>query len=236
MFELPQYITDLNKPEELQKLINESLYILSKFGVPIEGTSSRRLERMAMAFLAVANVRTSSDWEKLSYHALRTRGIIRYWNNHFHENISESSYDDIRRKDLKLIVLAKIIIPSSANPNAARNDGTRTFALNPQHAALIKAFGLNSWEDDVRNFLADKVKLEEQLSDERELSLVSVKFLSGETFSFSPGRHNGLQKVVIEEFLPRYGYGAEVLYVGDTANKFLHLEQERLKELNFFEL
>ncbi len=237
MSKLPQHITQSDKPEELQKLINEALYILSKLGVPLEGISKRRLERIAMAFLAVANVKTSRDWEEIdSYHALRTREVIRYWNNYFNENISESSYDDIRRKDLKLTVLTKIIIPSSANPNAARNDGTRAFALSPEYVALIKAFGSDNWENDVESFFADKVTLEEQLSDERELSLIPVRFLSGKTLSFSPGKHNKLQKVIIEEFLPRYGYGAEVLYVGDTTNKFLHLEEERLKELNFFEL
>lgn len=68
------------------------------------------------------------------------------------------------------------------------------------------------------------------------MNLIPVMFPSGKTFEFSPGKHNELQKEIIEEFLPRYGYGAEVLYVGDTANKFLHLEKERLEELKFFEL
>jgi len=237
MPELPQYIIQSDKPEQLQTLINEALYILSRLGVPIEGISKRRLERIAMAFLAVANVRTDTGWANAdSSHALRTRDIIRYWNNHFHETISESSYDDIRRKDLKLIVLAGIIIASSANPNAARNDGTRAFALSSDYVALIRAFGSDSWEVEVEEFLVNKVTLEEQLSGKRDLKLIPVSFPSGKTSEFSPGKHNELQKAVIEEFLPRYGYGAEVLYVGDTANKFLHLEKERLEALQFFEL
>ncbi|MGB3206468.1 MAG: BsuBI/PstI family type II restriction endonuclease [Crinalium sp.] len=237
MPELPQYITQSDKPEELQKLINEALYIIYKFGVPLEKLSKRRLERIAMAFLAVANVKQSSDWQNiLCSHALRTRDIIRYWNRHFYENISESSYDDIRRKDLKLTVLAKIVIASSSNPNAARNDGTRAFAVNPEYATLIKAFGSESWEDEVEKFLANKVTLEEELSDKRDVTLIPVIFPSGKAVEFSPGKHNELQKAIIEQFLPRYGYGAEVLYVGDTANKFLYVEKERLEELKFFEL
>lgn len=235
MPEVPHYILKLNKPQHLQKAINEALYILSKLGVPLEGMSQRRMERMAMAFLAVANVKRSSDWLKADRsHALRTREIIRYWNNNFNENISESSYDDIRRKDLKLSVLAEIIKVSSANPNAARKDGTRAFALNHEYAALIKAFGSDSWEDNVENFLANKVTLEEQLASKRDLRLIPVNFPSGKSFEFSPGKHNELQKAIIEEFLPRYGYSAEVLYVGDTANKLLHIERERLEKLNFF--
>jgi len=52
MSEIPNYISQSQKPEQLQKLINEALYILSIFGVPLEGISKRRMERIAMAFLA----------------------------------------------------------------------------------------------------------------------------------------------------------------------------------------
>lgn len=145
MFEVNQYITSSKKPTSLQNLINEALYILDKFGIPLAGQTQRRLERIGMAFLAVANVRASSDWAKVKdydgSHALRTREIIKYLNTNFQENISDSSYDDIRRKDLKLLVLSGIVISSAANPKAARNDGTRAFALNPDYASLIKAFG-----------------------------------------------------------------------------------------------
>lgn len=240
MIKVPHYLHKSQKPKQLQNLINEALHILSKFGIPIEGQTQRRLERIGMAFLAVANVKISSDWEKVKgydgSHALKSRGIIKCWNNHFSENISESSYDDIRRKDLKLLVLARVIIASAANPDAARNDGTRAFALSPKYAPLIRSFGSDSWEDEVKSFLADEVTLEEQLVGKRELNLIPVNFPSGKNFEFSPGKHNELQKVIIEEFLPRYGYGAEVLYVGDSSNKFLHLEKDQLEELKFFEL
>ena len=36
--------------------------------------------------------------------------------------------------------------------------------------------------------------------------------------------------------MPRYGFGAQVLYVGDTSDKYLHLEEKKLKELKFFEI
>ncbi|TGO01989.1 hypothetical protein PN36_32515 [Candidatus Thiomargarita nelsonii] len=42
---------------------------------------------------------------------------------------------------------------------------------------------------------------------------------------YSAGKHNLLQKEIIEEFLPRFGQ-----------NKRLYLEEKQLKSLNFFEL
>ena len=45
-----------------------------------------------------------------------------------------------------------------------------------------------------------------------------------------------MQKAIIEDFLPRYGQGCVVLYIGDTSNKMLHIETQKLEHLKFFEL
>lgn len=50
------------------------------------------------------------------------------------------------------------------------------------------------------------------------------------------GDHNSLQKAIVEEFLPRFGFGAEVLYIGDTEDKFLHIEKDHLEKIHFFDL
>lgn len=46
-------------------------------------------------------------------------------------------------------------------------------------------------------------------------------------YTFSPGKHNALQKAILEEFAP----GAICLYVGDTTNKNLVENQTLLKQL-----
>ncbi len=78
MSEVPQYFTKSEKPQQLKNLIYQGLHIICKLGVPVEGMTQRRLERMAMAFLAVANVKKTNEWAKIdNYHALRSREIIR---------------------------------------------------------------------------------------------------------------------------------------------------------------
>lgn len=53
------------------------------------------------------------------------------------------------------------------------------------------------------------------------------------SFTFSPGKHNELQKSIIEEFAPRFAPTAECLYVGDTIQKDLVKNIEKLSELGF---
>ena len=55
--------------------------------------------------------------------------------------------------------------------------------------------------------------------------------INGSDFRFSAGKHNELQKAIIEEFAPRFAPGSECLYVGDTIEKDLVKNIERLKEL-----
>lgn len=57
--------------------------------------------------------------------------------------------------------------------------------------------------------------------------------INGENFKFSAGKHNELQKAIIEEFAPRFAPNSECLYVGDTIEKDLVKNVEKLKELGF---
>ena len=57
--------------------------------------------------------------------------------------------------------------------------------------------------------------------------------INGKDFTFSPGKHNQLQKAIIEEFAPRFAENAECLYVGDTVQKDMVKNVERLSQLGF---
>ena len=55
--------------------------------------------------------------------------------------------------------------------------------------------------------------------------------MSGRQLHISPGEHSALIRDVIEEFGPRFVPGGEVLYVGETGDKWSLLEEGRFKEL-----
>lgn len=190
-----------------------------------------------MALLATANIakltelhapKTSEDNV-----VMKTRDIIHFVNTHFGESISPGSYDDIRRKDLKLLVIGGIV--KRTNENLARNDSTRGYVLSPLAAPLFHAYGTDEFSSAVNKFATTHSSVSDLLDRSRAIVKIPVQ-LDGKIIEFSNGEHNILQKAIIEEFLPLYGYGAEVLYVGDTANKYLHLNQTRLDSLGFFKL
>jgi len=226
----------LARKSKLVKLLNETLDIMSSVGIPIEGLSGRRKEKMAKAFLSVAAMKPGMSWaEARSDHRLRTRDVIRWMNEHLDENISSGSYDDIRRKDLLFPVEAGIVLKSAGNDSAATNDGTRTYAVSQEMVELVHVFGSTKWDEALTDFLEGRETLADQLKKARAQMMLPVKIGEKQLY-FGPGQHNLLQKAIIEDFLPRFGNNAHVFYVGDTEDKLLFVEEEKLRELGFFEL
>lgn len=195
---------------------------------------------MAKAFLAVAGIRPGLNWADAKCiedgHRLISREIIGYMNKYLDENIADSSYDDIRRKDLLLPVEAGVVLRSAVNPDANPNDGTRTYALSLRIAQQLRLYGTHEWDSTLDLFCGEHQTLAKQLEREREMARIPISIKHGETLLFSPGPHNLLQKQIIEDFLPLFGFGAQVLYVGDTSNKYLYVDKERLESLHFDEI
>lgn len=226
-----------NKSEEVKRLIFAMLDILGEVGIPLDGTP-RRLEKMAMACLAVGDIKSTFSETKSAddNRFLTTREIINFENTNYGENISSGSYDDIRRKDLLLPVQAQIVLNSSTFDAQATNNPTRGYALNPLFADLIKYYGTTKWKRRLANYKKQVDLLKEELERKRNLEKIPVKLPSGVELELSAGEHNVLQKSIVEDFLTRFGMGAEVLYIGDTSDKFLYKNDAILKHIGFFTL
>lgn len=219
-------------------MLNEGLEILDAVGIPLSDQTERRLEKYAMCFLAVAHIvdewrqaKSASDGE-----FLQSRKVIEFINRHFEESISSGSYDTIRRKDLKLPVLAGLIVNSGKSQGLATNDSTRGYALSDEFADLVRKFGTAEWVASLEFFKSQNRNLSKELARERDIDQIPVSLPNGQNLKFSLGEHNQLQKAIIEEFLPRFGFGAQVLYVGDTSKKTLIKYQDQLENLGFFDL
>jgi hypothetical protein len=222
----------INKSQRVREVILNAIEILECVGVPVDDLTPRRLEKMSMSFLTLCKVCDVESWHKaeslLDGRILRTREIIQYINQNFEEKISFGSYDDIRRKDLVRPVGMGLIVKSAKNPNADTNDGTRGYAVEDKFAELIKSFGTPQWKIQLDSFEIDQEYID-QFQGKRESNKIEVKLEAGVTITLDDGPHNQIQKAIVEEFLPIFGHGASVLYIGDTSEKQMHKYSEKMK-------
>lgn len=232
---MKNHLPKSTKSNSVQQIINEALDILESVGIPMNTKTERGLERMAVCLLAIAGVK--GDWSIAKENSnLKSRDIIRIVNEDYEENISSGSYDDIRRKDLKLLVLADFVVNTGVSQGSATNDPTRGYSLHPDFRKLIINYKTRKWPLTLKRFNEHRPTLSEILEKKRTLEKIPVTLPDGKLLKLSLGDHNAIQKAIIEEFLPRYGCDCSVLYIGDTSNKFLHVDKEELSKLNFFEL
>lgn len=233
------YRTFNTKSQIVKTLIKQALQIISCLGVPINDMSDRSKEKMAMAFLAVADVKRLNKWNEIkdsnNEFALTTREIIKCYNENYGDDVSSGSYDDVRRKDLNRLILAQIITNSKPNTNAS--NPTRGYQINAEYSSIIKQYGKQDWFDKVIEFNKTHMTYEERVACRRDLPKMEVKCVDGTVFHLDEGEHNTLQKMIVEEFLAIYGYEATILYCGDSRKKFgIIFEEEKLSELGFSDL
>ena len=225
-----------NKSETVKKLIFDMLEILVEVGIPMENFTDRRKEKIAEACLAVGGITEKLAEAKSDGSFLRTRDIIEFENANYGENRSPGSYDDVRRQDLVLLVEANVVQNSASLSGKATNDPSRGYALNGEFSTLLRTFGTERWAENLETYRKNALLLKQKLEIERNLRKVPVTLPSGERLELTYGEHNDLQKAIVEDFLPRFGFGAQILYLGDTADKFLYMDREKLEKIGFFKL
>ena len=211
------------------------LDILVAVGIPVEKLASDRgREKMAGVCLAAGQITKNFKEAKsvMNGSYLTTRKIIEFENKHYGEKISFSSYDDIRRKDLKPLVDEGLVINSSVLSQAATNDPNRGYTLSAPFANLIKTYGTSKWKKQLAFFIEINKKAKDELKQKRAMERIPVTLPSDVVLELSIGEHNLLQKKIIEDFLPQFGMGAEVFYIGDSTNKYLHRNTEALNKLH----
>lgn len=134
------------------------------------------------------------------------------------------------------MVLSDLILNSADNPNAATNDPTRGYTISNDFKSLVNFYETKDWAIKLKLFNKNRPSLAEILRRKRNLVKIPIMLPGGQSIELSQGGHTQLQREIIEEFLPRWGNGCEILYIGDTTNKYLLREDKKLFELGFFEL
>lgn len=227
------------KRPEVQQVIREALFIIVQLGIPVEGLSGRDKEKIAMALLAAGDVKTSSDWKKIktsnSGYSVTTKQCIDFYNDNLDEAMSKGSYDYVLRDGLRKLLIAGIV--DRSKPDADISDATRGYRISAEYGRIISKFGQADWEKQVEIFNSTHKTYKERLEKERTFKMIPVTLPNGTQIELKDGEHNLIQQQIIKEFLPRFGYGAQVFYMGDADNKYgIVNEREQLTKIGIKEL
>ncbi len=160
-----------------------------------------------------------------------TKGIMDYLGEHYGAEYAPNTRETFRRQVLHQFVQGRIADHNPFDPSLPTNSPNAHYAVADRALEVIRLYGTTGWTLAVDNFRRKQVALVERYERERHYNMVPIKLPDGQSLYFSPGKHNEAQKAIVEEFVPRFAPGANLLYLGDTANKNLFVDNAGLAKL-----
>ena len=204
--------------------IEETRDFLNRIGMP----KAQQADICCYVILAMAGIKPDMQWKEATNEWIRIHDIIQFANSYYGTTYAENSRETFRKQALHHFRTAALV----EDNGKATNSPNYRYRLTEETLRMLKVRDTIEWQPSLRRFLHNHQRLIEMYASKKKMSMMPVK-INGQDFSFSPGKHNELQKAIIEEFAPRFAPNSECLYVGDTIEKDLVKNVEKLTELGF---
>ena len=204
--------------------IEETRDFLNHIGMP----KAQQADICCYVILAMAGIKPDMQWKEATNEWIRIHDIIQFANSYYGTTYAENSRETFRKQALHHFRTAALV----EDNGKATNSPNYRYRLTKETFQLLRVRDTIEWEVSLRRFQHYHPSLVETYASKRKMIMMPVK-INGQDFSFSPGKHNELQKAIIEEFAPRFAPDSECLYVGDTIEKDLVKNVEKLTKLGF---
>ena len=208
--------------------ITEAQEILKALGLP----AAQQNEMSALTLLALCGIKEKSNWADAKRTSLGvTKGIMTFMETNYKRKYAANTRETVRRFVLHQFEQARIVDYNPDQPDLPVNSPKAHYAVSLEALDVIVKYGKRSWKAATTKFTTEVAHLAKTYAKERATKLVSVTLPDGLKLKLSSGKHNEVQKAIIENFLPQFAKDGSVVYLGDTAKKNLHIDEELLKEL-----
>ncbi len=198
--------------------------LLVSLGMP----KRQQADICCLSILAMANIYPGSDWKDATNEWIRIHEMIAFSNSNYNTSYAENSRETFRKQAIHHFRTAALI-EDNGKPT---NSPLYGYRLTHEALEIVANIGTEKEAELVSSFLKSHDKLIDIYASKKRMTMMPVRINSNE-YLFSAGKHNELQKAIIEEFAPRFAPGSECLYVGDTIEKDLVKNTEKLKQLGF---
>ena len=208
----------------MDKKIEETREFLQTIGMP----KAQQADICCYVILAMAGIKPDMSWSEATNEWIRIHDIIQFVNTFYGMSYAENSRETFRKQALHRFRTAALI----EDNGKATNSPNYRYRLTEETIKILITMETPAWKESIKRFLYYHEKLIDLYASKKKMTMMPVN-INGESFKFSAGKHNALQKAIIEEFAPRFAPNSECLYVGDTIEKDLVKNVEKLKELGF---
>jgi hypothetical protein len=191
----------------------------------------QRNEIAAYTLLGLLNLQPSAPWADAEAPLRGITPIIDFIATSYGVRYAPNTRKTIRDDAVKFFVEEGLLLRNPDDSNRPTNSGKTVYQIEPTALALLRKIGSSRWRLLLKKYLTSRESLKNEISRKRDLARVPLTLPDGSQVALSPGGQNPLVKSIIEHFCPIFSPGGVVLYIGDTENKFVHLETADLAAL-----
>lgn len=208
----------------MHKKINEARGFLNGIGMP----KAQQTDICCYVLLAMAGMKPNMQWKDASNEWIRIHDIIQFTNTNYGTTYAENSRETFRKQALHRFRTAALV----EDNGMATNSPNYRYRITDEVIELLKSMETAQYDTHIQRFLDYHERLVDIYASKKKMTMMPVQINDIE-MCFSTGKHNELQKAIIEEFAPRFAPNAMCLYVGDTIEKDLVKNEDKLNELGF---
>lgn len=204
--------------------LTEIKFFLNSIGMP----TPQQSDLCCYTLLAMLQIDEKKDWSQAMSIWIRIHDIIKFIKENYGIVYAENSRETFRKQAIHHFRNAALI----EDNGQATNSPNYRYRITREALVLIQSIKKPQWHKLLDDFLMRHKKLIDIYSSQKKIKKMPVR-INEKDLTFSPGKHNELQKSIIEEFAPRFAPGCSCLYVGDTIEKDLIKDEETLSKLGF---
>ena len=206
------------------KKLEEVRDILTALKVP----KAQKNDMCCYTLLAMAGLTKDQEWKFATNEWIRIHDVIAFISKNYSATYAENSRETFRKQAMHHFRNAAFI----EDNGKATNSPNYRYRLTNEMLKLVQSYHSDQWEQELSHFLQNHETLISLYADKKAMRKMPVK-INGKDFTLSAGKHNQLQKAILEEFAPRFAPNSMCLYVGDTLDRDLYKDVDMLNKLGF---
>jgi len=188
-------------------------------------------ERSGLTLLALTDLTPDKSWVEAATVLRGISEMMDFMAEKYDKRYAENTRESIRKDVVHHLVHGGVALLNPDDPQRPTNSGKTVYQVSSEFLSLVHTYGTLEWDAILRAFLIEFPALGQKYAAARKMNLISVKVRDGETIRLSAGGQNVLVEKIINRFCGFFTPGSEVVYVGDTSDKWAYLNEEILQEI-----
>ena len=207
--------------------IDEARDILVQLGLP----PAQQNDISCLTLLALTGISENDAWSQAAKPSRTIHQILVFMRDTYGRDYAENTREVVRRQVIHQLEQARVVDRNPDAPGLPTNSPRTHYGLTDEALSVLRLYQTGGWESELSAFRSSHGVLLEIYQRRRRMREIPIRTSTGEEIRLSPGGHNRLQAQVVNVFGPKFAPGAVLLYLGDAANKLLHLDEGRLDRL-----